>query len=270
MDLGPHRRHCGSSDEVKEKDVRTDRPGTQPRAGFVLSAGDPVCVFTNPSPALDAFRTDSLFTQVSYRVVALTFVTVVRIAVLPVVAFLAIAPIVSLGCGQAQAQTPNSTGSQSGQATAKTKQAPPRQLTVPNEQTLVTLIFSTLMALNQANSTGNYTVFRELGAPGFQAGNSAAKLSEIFAELRGRNFDLSPILLLKPHLASKPSIGDNGMLRVTGYFPTRPEQVNFDLLYQNVQGRWKLFGIAASTSQPQPAPTASAVSSGNAAQTGSQ
>jgi hypothetical protein len=42
-------------------------------------------------------------------------------------------------------------------------------------------IRSALLALDQANKTGNYTVLRELGAPGFQAANTAARLSEIFA-----------------------------------------------------------------------------------------
>ena len=123
-------------------------------------------------------------------------------------------------------------------------------ITVPNEQVITTLVFSTLLALNQANLTGNYTVFRELGAPGFQAANTAAKLSEIFAALRNRGLDLSPILLFQIQLQDRPKIDANGMLRVAGYFPTRPEHVNFDLLYQLVKGQWRLFGIAASTSPP--------------------
>src|SRR6266702_4668463 len=45
------------------------------------------------------------------------------------------------------------------------------------------LIRSTLLALDQANKTGNYTVLRDLGAPGFQA-NTAARLAEIFAKQR--------------------------------------------------------------------------------------
>lgn len=138
-------------------------------------------------------------------------------------------------------------------------QAPSKpDITVPDEQVIVTLVFSTLIALNQANMTGNYAVFRELGAPGFQVANSSARLTDIFAPLRNRKLDLSPILLLKIQLLNKPEIDANGMLRVTGYFPTRPERVNFDLLYQLVQGQWRLFGIAANTSQNQQAATAPA------------
>ena len=47
------------------------------------------------------------------------------------------------------------------------------------------------------------------------------------------------------------------MLRITGFFPTSPERVNFDLIFQPVQGKWRLYGIAANTQQvppPQAAP----------------
>ncbi len=37
------------------------------------------------------------------------------------------------------------------------------------------------------------------------------------------------------------------MLRLTGFFPTKPLQINFDLLFQNVAGQWRLFGISVST-----------------------
>src|SRR5262245_31888431 len=45
------------------------------------------------------------------------------------------------------------------------------------------LIRSTLLALDQANKTGNYTVLRDLGSPAFQV-NTAARLAEIFVPQR--------------------------------------------------------------------------------------
>jgi hypothetical protein len=48
------------------------------------------------------------------------------------------------------------------------------------------------------------------------------------------------------------------MLRLTRHFPTRPQQIDFDLLFQNVGAQWRLFGIAVATpaaaaAQAQPA-----------------
>ena len=47
---------------------------------------------------------------------------------------------------------------------------------VPAPNTLTILIKNTLAALNHANLTGNYTVLRDLGAPGFSQANTAARL----------------------------------------------------------------------------------------------
>jgi hypothetical protein len=94
----------------------------------------------------------------------------------------------------------------------------------PSDQKIAMLIFSSLIALNQANMTGNYSVLREIGAPGFQS-NSAARIAEAFTDLRQRNLDLSPVLLLPAKLLGPPTLDAKGMLRVTGFFPTRPERV---------------------------------------------
>jgi hypothetical protein len=111
------------------------------------------------------------------------------------------------------------------------------------------LIRSTLLAANHANLTGNYTVLRELGTPDFQQTNSAARLTEIFRDLRSRNIDLGPVAVLDAKLVREPSIMQNRYLRLSGFFPSRPEQVNFDLAFQMIAGRWRLFGIALNTTR---------------------
>ena len=105
------------------------------------------------------------------------------------------------------------------------------------------LIRETLLALDQANKTGNYTVLRDLGAPAFQA-NNAARLAEIFASERRDNLDLSGVAVLEPQLSLLPQIEANGLLHMSGVFPSAPEQVNFDVAYAPVNGQWKLFGIS--------------------------
>ena len=118
---------------------------------------------------------------------------------------------------------------------------------VPNDDKLVILINSALLALNQANLTGNYTVLHDMAAPGFKWVNSPERLAQSFANLRSRNLDLSPILLYQPKLLQRPTINEKGLLRITGFFPTSPERVNFGLIFQPVQGKWRLYGIAADT-----------------------
>jgi hypothetical protein len=114
------------------------------------------------------------------------------------------------------------------------------------------LIRSALLALDQANKTGNYTVLRDLGAPGFQT-NSAAKLSEIFAKQRNDNLDLSGVAAIDPQLSLLPQIEANGLMRMAGFFPSIPSQVNFELAFAPVNGQWRLFGISVSIGQTAPA-----------------
>jgi hypothetical protein len=119
---------------------------------------------------------------------------------------------------------------------------------VSTEQTLY-LIRSTLLTLDDANRSGNYTVLRDLAAPDFQTRNTAADLSQIFSDLRRRNFDLYGAALLAPQLTAVPALDQRGFLHLAGYFPTKPQQINFDLLFQNVANQWRLYGISISTPQ---------------------
>jgi hypothetical protein len=126
------------------------------------------------------------------------------------------------------------------------------------------LIRSTLLALDQANKTGNYTVLRDLGAPGFQA-NTAARLAEIFAKQRGDKLDLSGVAVIDPQLSLLPQIEPNGLLHMAGFFPSVPSQVNFELLFAPVEGQWRVFGVSLSVGQSAPvAPAAPEASAGKA------
>jgi hypothetical protein len=139
----------------------------------------------------------------------------------------------------------------------------PGAVAIPDAYRLNLLIRTTIIALNQANVTGNYSVLRDLAAPGFQSANNPARLGEIFAELRRRNFDLSPILFADPKLVRPASIEPNGLLRLSGFIPTRPQQVDFDMMFQFVGGAWRLFGLAVDTRTVVEAPSSETPSSDN-------
>jgi hypothetical protein len=124
------------------------------------------------------------------------------------------------------------------------------------------LIRSAIMALDQANKTGNYTVLRDLGSPGFQA-NTAARLAEIFSNQRNDKLDLSGVAVIEPQLTVLPEIGSNGMMRMAGFFPSVPSQVNFELLFAPIDGQWRIYGMSVKVGSsapvaPAPAPPAPA------------
>jgi hypothetical protein len=115
---------------------------------------------------------------------------------------------------------------------------------VPDSLVINKLVWSAIAAVDQANQTGNYSVLRDLGAPAFQAGNSAATLAQIFAPLRAQNMDLGYTLALIPTLQFPAAIVQGGLLRIRGVFPLRPAPIGFDLLFQNVNGQWRIYGIS--------------------------
>lgn len=134
---------------------------------------------------------------------------------------------------------------------AETAAQAPKPAQIDRNGVLI-LIRSTLLALDQANKTGNYTVLRDIGAPGFQS-NTAARLGEIFAKLRNDNLDLSGVAALDPQLNLLPQIEANGLMHMAGFFPSVPTQVNFDLAFAPVNGQWRLFGLSVSIGQMAPA-----------------
>jgi hypothetical protein len=105
------------------------------------------------------------------------------------------------------------------------------------------LIRTTLIALDQANKTGLYTVLRDLGSPAFQI-NTAARLSDIFSNLRRDRIDLSATAVLEPQLTTMPGIDPNGLLQMEGFFPSVNEQIYFELAFAPVDGQWRLFGLS--------------------------
>lgn len=133
---------------------------------------------------------------------------------------------------------------------------PPSLMPVPDELELAKLVWSTMAAIDHANIAGNYSVLRDLSAPSFQSINNPARLSQTFASLRDSNIDLSNTLLLAPRYTIAPAIVRADILHVKGVFGLRPTAIGFDLYYQWVEGRWRLYGVSiapASLSNVQPA-----------------
>ncbi len=132
---------------------------------------------------------------------------------------------------------------------------------------LVTLIKSTIMALQHANQTGNYSVLRDMGTPVFRERFDQAQLTAIFSTLRARNVNLSTVLFLTPNLAKQPDITEGRQLHIVGDFPTQPLKIQYEMLFLQIDGVWRIDGMAvdavpsqASAGVPAPALAAPASS----------
>src|SRR5262245_16727415 len=108
----------------------------------------------------------------------------------------------------------------------------------------IMLIRNTITLINHGNLTGNYTVVRDLASDGFRKRNSAAELAIKFANLREQKLDLSPILVIDPQLAEPPREIGPGRVQLVGQFPTRPQAVQFALVFQHVGAGWMIDDIS--------------------------
>ena len=135
------------------------------------------------------------------------------------------------------------------------------RLSVPTPDVLLMLVRTTLVALNQANFTGNYSVLHDLGTPHLQATHSQAQLGIAFTNLREQKLDLSRVLLLSPDLTEPASVTSDGTLRLAGVFRTSPVQITFAMAFRPIAGIWRIEGLSVSTL---PAPgVAAAIAPGN-------
>jgi hypothetical protein len=138
----------------------------------------------------------------------------------------------------------------------------PRPAIRPDSDLVTILLRTTVVAVHQANITGNYTVLRDLAAPAFQEKNSAADLALAFAPLRQQKLDLAPVVLLEPTFTEKPMIDQQNTLRLAGTLT--PVPIAFELAFQKVSGSWRWSAIAIrsvpqAAAPPPPAPPSAAV-----------
>lgn len=154
-----------------------------------------------------------------------------------------------------------------GQSSPASGAAPPplpSQVVMPDAEKIVLLLRITLNTLNDALQTGNFTVLRDMGAPGFRDANTAARLSQSFSDLAAKGIDLSTVSIIAPQLSEAPVLDQQkGMLRLKGYFPGQPVQINFEMLYQAVDGRWRVFGLSVQPGPPTPQPAAASAPAAN-------
>ncbi|HSF96762.1 MAG TPA: hypothetical protein VLA52_17175 [Thermohalobaculum sp.] len=118
------------------------------------------------------------------------------------------------------------------------------------------MVWTTLIALDHANRTGNYSVLRDLAAPGFRKRNDPARLAGIFAKIREQDLGLGRVVLSVPVYSEPPTVLESGHFQVIGSFPARPVGVRFELLFEQAEGAWRLFGISVGPAPAEETPGA--------------
>ena len=117
------------------------------------------------------------------------------------------------------------------------------QTKVPSERPLEALVKSALLSFNDANLTGNYTVFHAKLSKPFRQQFTIEKLKETFKEFNEKSIDIDIVSAMKPTYSTVTAVDGDGKLNVKGFFPTDPTRVNFELSFIPSDGEWKLISI---------------------------
>lgn len=127
------------------------------------------------------------------------------------------------------------------QTATNTEVTPPQRV---SGKIISSLIRSTMIAVNHANQTGNYTVLRDLGSRSFRNGRTAADLSGLFNAMRTRKKDLGSTILVDPKILGGPKLTTDGKLTLVGFFETQPENVTFELVFLYEVSAWRIAAVS--------------------------
>ena len=112
------------------------------------------------------------------------------------------------------------------------------------------LIKVSLLSFNDANVTGNYSVFHAKLSKPFRDQFPPEKLASVFKEFRDKRIDFDLIAAKKPIGTEEPKVDDKGILSLKGYFDTTPSRVNYDLAFIMSEGEWKLTKVDVDVKKP--------------------
>lgn len=115
---------------------------------------------------------------------------------------------------------------------------------VPPDKELKTMARDSLLAFNEAVQEKNFAGFykHEL-ATVFRDQTSLEKFSAVFKEFIDKGYDISNIAKSEPVFDEPAKIDNNGVLALSGSYPTKPNKVIFKLKYLQEKSAWKMVGI---------------------------
>lgn len=162
---------------------------------------------------------------------------------------LALAPLSGAG---ALAQDPRGASSATPATPRRVKVAPrpsgasqlalPQPVQIPPPEILITLVRTTLLSVNDANLTGNYTVLHQRTSPKAQKRTTVQQLAAGFQPIRQQATDMAIIAVANMRFVRRPVVTEQGFLRLNGEFESTP-RITFDLFFQLVDDEWRPYAI---------------------------
>jgi hypothetical protein len=117
-------------------------------------------------------------------------------------------------------------------------------LDMPGPSVQEVLVKSTLVTLNDAVATDNFTILHAKLSKPFRDQFPPEKLRAVFKNLIEKHAVFDAVVAEKMIPDEEARIDEKGVLKLKGHFQTTPKQVKYELGFIQSEGAWKLSGVA--------------------------
>lgn len=114
---------------------------------------------------------------------------------------------------------------------------------IPSDQAIMDMVHESVYLLGDGLNHEDLSNFYGHISKLWQSQTDEASLRRDFQRFIDEKVDLTIMEKETPVLSEKPWIDDDGVLRLKGYYATKPYMVHFDLGYIYEYPQWKLFSI---------------------------
>ena len=114
---------------------------------------------------------------------------------------------------------------------------------VPSQSELVNLVQETTMVFAQSVNDKSMEKLYNYISDVWKKETSIAQLDKVFDPFYKQNIDLTLLKDIKPIIDNSTKIDSNGILHLSGYYPTSPVKVYFKNEYIQENGKWKLYAL---------------------------
>jgi hypothetical protein len=121
----------------------------------------------------------------------------------------------------------------------------------PAEAELRKLVKQTLLDFNDAVKSRDFSGFHARCSAPLRQQIPPDKLRQAFQAFIDRKVDISAIRDLDPSFDVEPTVDGDGVLAMSGQYPTRPIRTAFQVKYFLENGEWKLLGVSVDTTEPE-------------------
>jgi hypothetical protein len=128
--------------------------------------------------------------------------------------------------------------------------SPSGEPSIPGDDQLKALVHGTITDFARAVEAGDFGPFHQNISARWQTQITADQLRQVFGQFVDQKLDLSGVYGLDPVLGAPPSTSGEGLLVLSGFYPLRPQPLEFELKYIYEHPQWKLFGIHVNLGAP--------------------